>query len=248
MRKPIRNLVPIPILFLCACQAPDEGATTGTLVSADTVPPLAGSGPPADRAAAFLRWAAASRPEDAPALRAQLAGARRDQALIDALAGHAQDDADHGKALLAVALVGAMQSPGAEGHLRRVVARPLPAAATGEHDARAGLEMLQAKAVDGLAHLGRPSADAEVLRIAASHDSRVVRAEAIEAFLYQRGGSDAARSQLLAVIRPEDHVFLDRPRHVAGASAAEFDGQLARYLAAHPELVPPKPVKREGSP
>ena len=208
---------------------------------------LTGRGPPEERVEAFLRWAAASRPDDGPAVRAQLAAARLDREVVRALADRTGAEQDHSRALIAIGALGEMRSPHAEVHLRRVVAEPLPPAEAGE-GVRAGVEMRQARAVAGLAFLGAASADAEVLRAAGSHPSRAVRAEAIEAFLYNHPGDAAARARLEGAIRDADRVFLDRPRHEAGAPPEVFDRQLEAYLRAHPELVPPRPIKREGRP
>ena len=236
------------LLALAACQAePTEvGVAQADVTVVPRSPALAGPVAGAkERVASFVSWASRSAPSDVPEIRRQRATVRDDAAAVAALADHAFDAVDHSHALVALSLLGEMRSPHAEPHLLRVVSMPLPPSQEGEHDPRADVEMLQAKAVDGLAYLHTASADAQVLRIAGSHESRAVRAEAIDAYLFNHGDSEDARKSLAKAIAPADRIFLDRPRFMPGESAAEFDAKLAAFLAKHPEVQAPAPTHRE---
>ena len=108
--------------------------------------------------------------------------------------------------------------------------------------------MLQAKAIDGLAYLRNPEADNEVLRAAGKHPSRIVRAEAIDAYLWNHQDSAEAKATLARYVRPDEKVFLDRVRRGDGEGAEQFNPKLAQFLKAHPELAPPKPEIAKSKP
>lgn len=157
---------------------------------------------------------------------------------------------DHSRALIALAILGEMRSTHAQEHLVRFAWQPLPTTGTeveGDLIERTQLAMLQAKAVNGLAYLRSTGGDAEVLRAVSDHPSVVVRAEAISSYLWNHGGSPAARAELLGRVRPGEEVLLDRIRREPGESAQSFDPKVASFLKLHPELVPPPPVRMAGS-
>jgi hypothetical protein len=157
---------------------------------------------------------------------------------------------DHSRALVALSLLGEMRSPIAAPCLRNLVHQPLPTAGTvseGEILEQTALATLQAKAIDGLAYLQTASADQEVLWAAASHPSRIVRAEAIEAYLWNHGYSVAARAALERVIQPDEDIFLDRVRRTAKDTGESFNQKLAVFLKTHPEAAPPDPLRRDAS-
>jgi hypothetical protein len=243
----MRRLALLFCVIATACSAgagsdQDSAVTAAPVAPAAQMPHLVGPRPARERATEFVRYAASSKKAELDELRAHLAEARDDDEVIGAIAERAMLTSDHSEALLSVALLGEMKSVHARRHLHNIVSQPLPAWTGEENSPRIDMEMLQSKAVDGLAYLHDGDADAEVLHIAGAHESRAVRAEAIDAYLYNHGDSDAARAALEAVVQPEDRIFLDRVRHVEGETAAEFDAKLARFLEKHPEVVPPAPV------
>jgi hypothetical protein len=146
-----------------------------------------------------------------------------------------------------LALLGEMRHPVGHECLARFVHLPFPEKGTvvdGEIIEQTNLAMLQAKAVDGLAYLHDPKADEEVLWAASKHPSRVVRAEAIDAYLFNHGDSAQAREQLARVVRPDERLFLDRVRRVQGENAESFNRKLDGYLKSHPDRLPPNPEKQ----
>lgn len=195
---------------------------------------------------AFIDWAANSTIEQEDEVRRILATAAGDREIVESFCDVALTSrtSDHSRALVALALLGEMRSALGEGCLHRFIELPLPERGTvveGEIVERTALETLQAKAIDGLAYLRSTSADQVVLDAVAKHPSRIVRAEAIAAYLWNRQYSRDARETLRRSVRPEEEIFLDRIVREPGESSDTFNRKLGGFLIAHPELVPPPP-------
>jgi hypothetical protein len=212
-------------------------------------PSLAVTGAKAAEAArAFIDWAGASTVQQREEARRFLAEARQNAAVAAAFCDEAlrAAEADHSRALVALSVLGELRNPAGEECLRKLLHQPLPEKGTlahGEIVEQTALGMLQAKAVDGLAYLRTAKADEEVLWAAGRHPSRIVRAEAIEAYLWNHDDSAEARSVLLKYVRAEETVFLDRLRRVPEENAESFNRRLAAFLKAHPEAVAPDPER-----
>nr|HRC87252.1 hypothetical protein [Thermoanaerobaculia bacterium] len=196
----------------------------------------------------LFSWASATGRGQANEVRQALAAARNNSAIATAFCQQAQDSAgqDLSRALLALALLGEMRSASSLPCLKGFLDRPLPEKGTvvdGEIQERKALEILQTKALAGLAYLRTSETDALVLQAVSSHPSRAVRAGAVIAYLWNHGSSAEARETLRKAVRQGDSVLIDRPIRSAGQDPAEYDRQLAAYLEAHPELEPPPPVR-----
>ncbi len=218
-------------------------------------PPLSGTGEAAQRSvSAFLDWAAGSTEKETEIVREHLAAARENRDVGEAFCEHAMRarQADHSRSLVALALLGEMKSPTGEKCFMEFLRLPLPTQGTvveGEILEQTALATLQAKAVDGLAFLGTPSAQEEVLRIVRAHPSRIVRAEAINAYLWNHGDSAEAKATLRKHVQKGEEIFIDRVRFNSGEKAETFNRKLEEFLKAHPEAVAPAPQKsREGGP
>lgn len=217
-------------------------------------PVLAGQGDGAKRAVLlFVDWAGKSNMKQREEARQVMAAARDNKDVVAALCQEAfsAQKRDHSRALLILSIIGEIRSPFGEECLRRFVNLPFPTGGTktseGEIVEQTALARLQAKAIDGLAFLGTPSADQEVLRQVQRHPSKAVRAEAINAYLWNHRDSPDARITLAKFIRKGEEIFLDRPRREEGEGARTFNRKLEAYLQKHPEVIPPKPEKiREG--
>jgi len=166
---------------------------------------------------------------------------------------------DHSRTLIALAVLGEMRNSLGVQFLHEFATRPLPTTGTiaeGEIIENTAQAMLQAKATHGLAYFrSEECCDSEVLSLVETHSSRIVRAEAISAYLFNQGDSPGARERALAAIKKRlsslkypteadrmEVLFVDRIRRVVGESAAVFSAKLAAYLRLHPEVVPPNPV------
>jgi len=238
-------------------KGPRPSAIVGKL--AETRPPeLKGTGDEARKnAAAFIDWAAASTAEQSAIVRRAVEAARENREIIAAFCDEAFEaqKTDHSRALIALSLIGESRSPHGEECLVRFMAQPFPDKGTvvdGEILEQTALATLQAKAIDGLAYLRSEGADKAVLEAAGKHPSRIVRAEAIAAYLWNHEYSQSARETLLRYVRPEERIFLDRVIRRQGEKKETFNRKLAAFLKAHPEARPPAPqkapVKRRSRP
>jgi len=209
------------------------------------IPELAATDvPPAASVARFIERASMARVDERDAIRAVIVRARGNLAVSRALAATVFNTrtADFTRTLTSLAVLGELRNPTSEAALTSFVRMPLPTQGhlvEGEVAERITLEELQMKAVQGLAYAKTRSANAEVLRVIAQHPSRPVRAEAIEAYLYNHRYSAAAKAKLLTVVHSDERIFIDRPHMLPTTTKEDFNGQLSRYLASHPELRAP---------
>ena len=196
----------------------------------------------------LLTWAGRSGIRQREAVRKQIASAKGNPAVTQELCreGSEAQKQDHSRALIILSVLGELRNQEGERCLIRFIHLPFPTEGTviaGEILEQTALGTLQGKAVDGLAYAGTETADREVLWAAGSHPSRIVRAEAINAYLWNKRDVPAARAALLKVVRPDEKDFLDRPRHEQGMSRGQFNDRLEAYARKHPA---PKPEVRPG--
>lgn len=214
-------------------------------------PALSGEGEEARRSVlAFIEWAGGSTPGEREDARQVIAGARENKQIAGALCQEAfrAQKTDHSRALVVLSILGEMRSPVGEECLRRFVNLPFPREGTktteGEIVEQTALATLQAKAIDGLAYMGTASGDEEVLRQVQKHPSIIVRAEAINAYLWNhRDSPEEARRRLAQYVRKGEEIYLDRIRREEGERAESFNQKLEAYLKAHPEVMPPSPER-----
>jgi hypothetical protein len=196
----------------------------------------------------FLDWAGASHVDERDDARKVLAEAASRPDVIDGFIKEIErvQTADHTRALLALALLGETRNPTAQDFFAEFARRPLPTTGPvieGEIIEQTRAAQLQAKAVDGLAYANTEAANRVVTQIIAEHPSKIVRAEAINAYLWNHGDSDEARKFLAHFVRKDDSILLDRVRRDTGDTAEVFNSKLAAFLQKHPELAPPQPEK-----
>lgn len=202
--------------------------------------------------AAYISWAAASTQKEKETVRRGLAEVKENRQIGDAFCDYAKRARfnDHSRALVTLGLLGEMKSAAGEACFREFIALPLPTqgiVVDGEILERTALASLQAKAVDGLAYLRTPQTDEEVLRLVREHPSRIVRAEAINAYLWNHGDSVEAKQVLRKRVREDEEIFVDRVRWNTGEKAESFNRKLEAFLKAHPEAAAPAPTKlKEG--
>jgi hypothetical protein len=209
-------------------------------------PPLAS----ATDVSRFLDWAGASHVDEREDARKAIAAVADRKDILDALVKEVEgvQTTDHTRALLALALLGETRSPTAQEFFAEFARRPLPAQGTvieGEIIEQTRAAQLQAKAVDGLAYANTDSSNRIVTQIIAEHPSKIVRAEAINAYLWNHGDSDAARKFLSQYVRKDELILLDRVRRNTGETAESFNNKLAQFLKQHPEVMPPPPEKQQ---
>lgn len=202
--------------------------------------------------AAYISWAAASTQKEKETVRRGLAEVKENRQIGVAFCDYAKRARfnDHSRALVTLGLLGEMKSAAGEACFREFIALPLPTQGTvvdGEILERTALASLQAKAVDGLAYLRTPQTDEEVLQLVREHPSRIVRAEAINAYLWNHGDSEEAKQVLRKRVREDEEIFVDRVRWNTGEKAESFNRKLEAFLKTHPEAAAPAPTKlKEG--
>ncbi|GMU06086.1 hypothetical protein [Corallococcus caeni] len=203
---------------------------------------------------AFITWAGESIVEEQNDARRALVSAAKSPDLIKAFMEEilaAQESGDTSRALVGLGLLGEMRTYDGTKFLVEFVRKPLPTKGTvieGELQEEAQQARLQAKAIAGVAYLRDPEFDREVTYQAGNHPSVIVRAEAISAFLWNRGDTLEARKELEPFVRKEERLFLDRVRRVSGEGAEAFNLKLTAYLKAHPEVQAPKPEPKDPRP
>lgn len=195
----------------------------------------------------FIKFAGDSGSEQREEIRKSLQAASRNKEVVEVFCNEsfkAQKE-DHSRSLLVLSLLGEMKSSFGAECLNRFMKLPFPKTGTvvdGEIIEQTALAMLQAKAIDGLAYINTKESNEIVLDAVKNHPSIIVRAEAIEAYLWNhRDNLKAARETLGRYIRKGEEIYLDRVRRESGETASTFNRKLEAYLKAHPEVVPPKP-------
>jgi hypothetical protein len=133
--------------------------------------------------------------------------------------------------LVVLGMLGEMKRPDAMAQLREVVWAPLPPADS-EPDkltARDFEEMVQVKAVQGLAFLTTPQADAAVREVIAKHEALHVRVSAIDAYMWNHGDRPETAAELYRLLPAELHPYVERPRFQSGQDAEEFTRRLRAW-------------------
>jgi hypothetical protein len=215
-------------------------------------PKLVGSGDAARRAVVeFLAWAGASTPSQREQGEREIAAAAGNRDIVEALCDEitAARPKDHSRALLGLSVLGEMRSAYAFDYLKKLIHMPLPPPQKlleGEDPEQTALAILQGKAVSGLAYMNTTESNAEVFWAVSSHESRIVRAEAIRTYLANHQNSDEAKATLRKYVRKGEELFLDRPNRDPGDTAEIFNRKLDQYLRAHQELAAPAPEHGSG--
>lgn len=220
------------------------------------MPPLAATGTDVKQTVLrFIDFAGNAGGDQKEEIRKALAGARGNTAAAEVMCeeAFAAQKTDHSRALLILSLLGEMKSEAGGKCLARFLKIPFPTGGTkiegGEIIEQTALGTLQAKAVDGLAYLRTAETDNIVLDAVKSHPSIIVRAEAIEAYLWNNRDREAeARKAVGGVVRRGEQIYLDRVRRDTGESAQTFNRKLEAYLKAHPDVNPPKPEQGKAGP
>jgi hypothetical protein len=256
MRLPLLSIGLVVIATIAGCHRAQKdapatntpgGPSPSTLLKSYKLhsPPALSSASDVPR---FLDWAGASHVDERDDARKVLAEAASRPEVIDGFIKEIErvQTTDHTRALLALALLGETRNPTAQDFFAEFARRPLPTTGTvieGEIIEQTRAAQLQAKAVDGLAYANTEASNRTVTQIIAEHPSKIVRAEAINAYLWNHGDSDEARKFLTQFVRKDDLILLDRVRRDTGETAASFNRKLAVFLDKHPELGPPQPDK-----
>lgn len=133
--------------------------------------------------------------------------------------------------LVVLGMLGEMKRPDAVAQLREVVWAPLPLVESQpemltERDME---EMVQVKAVQGLAYLATPQADAAVREVIERHEALHVRVSAIDAYMWNHGDSPETAAELYRLLPAELHPYVERPRFHGGMDRQDFDRRLRAW-------------------
>lgn len=173
--------------------------------------------------------------QDLPVVAEVVASLRQQPGAVEAMARqYRQLPAEAiGQRLMVLGMLGEMKRSDAVAQLREVVWAPLPPA-----DAQAELlsardleEMVQVKAVQGLAYLATPQADAAVREVIKDHEALHVRISAIDAFMWNHGDSPETAAELYRLLPAELHPYVERPRFYRGMDREEFTQRLRAWQA-----------------
>ena len=190
---------------------------------------------------------------DLPVVGEALAGLRQQPNAVAAIAsqyGQLPVEAFE-KRLTVIGLLGELSRPEVVAPLTEVVWAPLPAAeAMAEGlSARDLEEMIQAKAVQGLAYLATPVADDAVRDVIVNHEALHVRVSAIDAYMWNHGDSRETADQLYRLLPAEMHLYVERPRFHRDMDPEEFSRRLAAWRekwSREPTPTPARDADREG--
>ncbi len=201
----------------------------------------------------FIDWAGGSGADQREDVRKLIAAASSNSDVAQELCREIFEiqNTDHSRTLIMLSVLGEMRNPDGEKCLIRFVHQPFPTQGTmvnGEIIEQTSLGTLQGKAVDGLAYARTETGDREVLWAARAHPSRIVRAEAINAYLWNHQDSESARAALLMVVRSDERDFLDRPRHEPGMTGYQFNSKVEEYAKKHPAPIPERRAMKKLTP
>jgi hypothetical protein len=133
--------------------------------------------------------------------------------------------------LVVLGILGEMKRSDAVAQLREVVWAPLtPAESQAERLTERDLEeMIQVKAVQGLAYLATPQADAAVREVIKKHEALHVRVSAIDAYMWNHGDSPATAAELYRLLPAALYPYVERPRFHRGMNREEFARRLRAW-------------------
>jgi hypothetical protein len=217
---------------------PAQAPSLAALPPAQAQPPLQG----ASDLPAFLQWAYQSRPSQGRALMAAVQGVAGNESIGTALVTVLNNDTDLGTSLVELSILGQLKTQAGFQYLTSLLTTPIPTTGTmvGEYGSMPleaiDLVKRQARAVDGVALMLTPAADAALLQVIGSTQSDImVVARAVHDFLFVHGSY--ARATLSALLPASEQILLDQVD--VNANGASFDTRLQAYLTLHPEVVPP---------
>lgn len=150
--------------------------------------------------------------------------------------------------LVVLGILGEMKRSDAVAQLHEVVWAALPPADSEaerltERDVE---EMVQVKAVQGLAYLATPQADAAVREVIANHEALHVRVSAIDAYLWNHGDRPETAAELYRLLPAELHPYVERPRFHRGLDHEEFTRRLQAWQEKWGTEPQPAPKSAEG--
>ncbi|MEW6738034.1 MAG: hypothetical protein AB1489_42550 [Acidobacteriota bacterium] len=132
--------------------------------------------------------------------------------------------------LLTIRLMGELRRQDALKYLQQVASRPLPAK-TKFHGMtpRDYEEMIQTKAVQGIAYLRTDTSLNYTISIMLNHESTVVRIAAIDAYMWNHNDNKETASKLYQLLPTNMHRYVERPRFHRNMNVDDFNAKLRAW-------------------
>ncbi|HKV06756.1 MAG TPA: hypothetical protein VJ725_01375 [Thermoanaerobaculia bacterium] len=191
--------------------------------------------------------------QDLPVIAEVVASLRQQPAAVEAMARQYRQVPAEAieQRLMVLGILGEMKRPDALAHLREVVWAPLPPADSQAESlsARDFEEMVQVKAVQGLAYLATPQADAAVREVIKDHEALHVRVSAIDAYMWNHGDSAKTAAELYRLLPADLHPYVERPRFHHGMDREDFTRKLRAWQkkwGSQPQPAPPSAHDNNG--
>lgn len=171
---------------------------------------------------------------DLPVVAEVVAKLRRQPGAVEAMARQYRQLPEEAveRRLVVLGMLGEMRRRDAVAQLREVAWAPLPPLESQTEErltARDLEEMVQVKAVQGLAYLATPQADAAVREVIEKHEALHVRVSAIDAYMWNHGDSPETAAELYRLLPAELHPYVERPRFHRGMDREEFTRRLRAW-------------------
>lgn len=195
---------------------------------------------------AFLSWAACVPHSESHRVKDSLASVKVTASLQETLHRELLREPieDLGRHLILLATIGELRHPAAAAPLESFIRRATSEPPAQESDGcQAPLGVLEARAVEMLAYLRTPEADAMCLRVVRDHPLSAVRSAAVDAYLWNRGDSEEALQDVQRHVRPAERHLLGMARWGRSMDVSEFEETVARYYRQHPDQMPPPPKR-----
>ncbi|HEV7505358.1 MAG TPA: hypothetical protein VGS07_10635 [Thermoanaerobaculia bacterium] len=183
---------------------------------------------------------------DLPVVAEVVASLRRQPGAVEAMARQYRQLPAEAieRRLVVLSILGEMKRSDAMAQLHEVIWAPLPPAELQAEKltARDLEEMIQVKAVQGLAYLATPQADAAVREVIEKHQALHVRVSAIDAYMWNHGDSPATAAELYRLLPADLHLYVERPRFQRGMDREEFTRRLRAWQEKWGSQPPPAPT------
>jgi len=165
---------------------------------------------------------------------------------------HGLDKQDFSKRILTVKVLGALRRNDSLPILRSIVLEPgnqegeSPKYQLGKRNYD---DIVRSRAIRGITYLRTSEALKETIHVIKTHPSRAVRIEAIEAYMWNLGDSEAAAATLYRVAPEVLRRYITRPRFYRGMDPTEFDIRVQKWRTRWvTQADPDSPIRTDITP
>lgn len=192
----------------------------------------------------FIEQAAMSTPQTDQLIRQQIQLAESDSLVTEMLINRYFQvrDEDFSQGLVILSIIGELRSPDAIQFYVDILENngESPDGLEGEYlSDRDILEMYQAKAIQSLAYLRNTDSDSLIKHYVCYHPAVAVRSAGIDAYLFNHGDTEKAKSELKEILDEDAWVYLDRIRRKQSATNESIEEDIAAFYTSHPDQIAP---------